>query len=81
MTSFLHIIISISDHQTVLVLLSPGTPEAWRVMMSLKSGLLAEGTWALDTLNILLYDDSTVGSFNLSQVHNQNILWTLNPEP
>ncbi|KAK0134045.1 AT-rich interactive domain-containing protein 1B [Merluccius polli] len=45
-----------------------GTPEAWRVMMSLKSGLLAEGTWALDTLNILLYDDSTVGSFNLSQL-------------
>ena len=45
-----------------------GTPEAWRVMMSLKSGLLAESTWALDTINILLYDDSTVSSFNLSQV-------------
>ncbi|XP_078132863.1 AT-rich interactive domain-containing protein 1B-like isoform X3 [Sander vitreus] len=45
-----------------------GTPEAWRVMMSLKSGLLAESTWALDTINILLYDDSTVGSFNLSQL-------------
>uniref|UniRef100_A0A3Q4GUB7 AT-rich interaction domain 1B n=1 Tax=Neolamprologus brichardi TaxID=32507 RepID=A0A3Q4GUB7_NEOBR len=45
-----------------------GTPEAWRVMMSLKSGLLAESTWALDTINILLYDDSTVASFNLSQV-------------
>uniref|UniRef100_A0A3P9PIG3 AT-rich interactive domain 1B n=1 Tax=Poecilia reticulata TaxID=8081 RepID=A0A3P9PIG3_POERE len=43
-----------------------GTPEAWRVMMSLKSGLLAESTWALDTLNILLYDDSTVGSFSLT---------------
>lgn len=37
-------------------------------MMSLKSGLLAESTWALDTINILLYDDSTVGSFNLTQV-------------
>lgn len=37
-------------------------------MMSLKSGLLAESTWALDTINILLYDDSTVSSFNLSQV-------------
>lgn len=37
-------------------------------MMSLKSGLLAESTWALDTINILLYDDSTVASFNLSQV-------------
>ncbi|KAM4713395.1 AT-rich interactive domain-containing protein 1B isoform 2-T2 [Anableps anableps] len=43
-----------------------GTPEAWRVMMSLKSGLLAESTWALDTINILLYDDSTVGSFSLT---------------
>lgn len=37
-------------------------------MMSLKSGLLAESTWALDTINILLYDNSTVGSFNLTQV-------------
>lgn len=45
-----------------------GTPEAWRMMMSLKSGLLAESTWALDTINILLYDDSTVASFNLAQV-------------
>uniref|UniRef100_A0A3Q1B212 ARID domain-containing protein n=1 Tax=Amphiprion ocellaris TaxID=80972 RepID=A0A3Q1B212_AMPOC len=45
-----------------------GTPEAWRVMMSLKSGLLAESTWALDTINILLYDDSTVGSFSLTQL-------------
>lgn len=45
-----------------------GTPEAWRVMMSLKSGLLAESTWALDTINILLYDDNTVSSFGLSQV-------------
>ena len=44
------------------------TPEAWRVMMSLKSGLLAESTWALDTINILLYDDSTVATFSLSQV-------------
>ncbi|XP_066472056.1 AT-rich interactive domain-containing protein 1B isoform X3 [Tiliqua scincoides] len=44
------------------------TPEAWRVMMSLKSGLLAESTWALDTINILLYDDSTVTTFNLSQL-------------
>nr|XP_033792895.1 AT-rich interactive domain-containing protein 1B isoform X2 [Geotrypetes seraphini] len=43
-------------------------PEAWRVMMSLKSGLLAESTWALDTINILLYDDSTVATFSLSQL-------------
>lgn len=38
------------------------------MMMSLKSGLLAESTWALDTINILLYDDSTVATFSLSQV-------------
>lgn len=37
-------------------------------MMSLKSGLLAESTWALDTINILLYDDSTVATFSLSQL-------------
>nr|XP_023659648.1 AT-rich interactive domain-containing protein 1A-like isoform X1 [Paramormyrops kingsleyae] len=45
-----------------------GTPEAWRIMMSLKSGLLAESTWALDTINILLYDDSSIATFNLSQL-------------
>ena len=45
-----------------------GPVEAWRVMMSLKSGLLSEATWALDTLNILLYDDNTVGYFMLSQL-------------
>lgn len=42
-----------------------GTPEAWRVMMSLKSGLLAESTWALDTINILLYDDNSISTFSL----------------
>ncbi|XP_068198736.1 AT-rich interactive domain-containing protein 1B-like isoform X2 [Antennarius striatus] len=45
-----------------------GAPEAWRVMMSLKSGLLAESTWALDAISVLLYDDSTVGSFSLPQL-------------
>ncbi|KAG7501142.1 AT-rich interactive domain-containing protein 1A-like [Solea senegalensis] len=45
-----------------------GTPEAWKVMMSLKSGLLAESTWALDTINILLYDDSSISTFNLCQL-------------
>ena len=35
-------------------------------MMALKSGLLAESTWAIDTLNILLFDDATVTYFNLS---------------
>lgn len=33
--------------------------------MSLKSGLLAETTWAIDALNILLYDDITVAYFHL----------------
>lgn len=51
-----------------------GTPEAWRVMMSLKSGLLAESTWALDTINILLYDDNSIMTFNLSQV-GADALW------
>lgn len=45
-----------------------GTPEAWRVMMSLKSGLLAESTWALDTINILLYDDNSIMTFSLNQL-------------
>uniref|UniRef100_A0A0B7BMB0 Uncharacterized protein n=2 Tax=Arion vulgaris TaxID=1028688 RepID=A0A0B7BMB0_9EUPU len=40
--------------------------EPWRLMLSLKSGLLAESTWALDTLNILLYDDNTYGYFGLN---------------
>lgn len=34
--------------------------------MSLKSGLLGETTWALDVLNVLLYDDSSVTYFSLS---------------
>ncbi|CAG5128002.1 unnamed protein product [Candidula unifasciata] len=42
--------------------------ESWRLMMALKSGLLAESTWALDTLNILLYDDTTVGYFGLNKL-------------
>lgn len=45
-----------------------GTPEAWRVMMSLKSGLLAESTWALDTINILLHDDNSIATFDLNTV-------------
>ncbi|KAJ8789544.1 hypothetical protein J1605_022071 [Eschrichtius robustus] len=45
-----------------------GTPEAWRVMMSRKSGLLAESTWALDTINILLYDNYSIMTFNPSQL-------------
>lgn len=36
--------------------------------MSLKSGLMAESTWALDTLNILLCDDSTVAYFGIAHL-------------
>lgn len=36
-------------------------------MMSLRSGLLAETTYALDALNVLLFDDSTVPYFGLNQ--------------
>ncbi|XP_023704592.1 trithorax group protein osa isoform X9 [Cryptotermes secundus] len=42
--------------------------EAWRLMMSLRSGLLAESCWALDVLNILLFDDSTVAYFGLAHL-------------
>ena len=36
--------------------------------MALKSGLLAESTWALDTLTVLLYDDTTVSYFHLQHM-------------
>ncbi|XP_014485250.1 PREDICTED: trithorax group protein osa isoform X3 [Dinoponera quadriceps] len=42
--------------------------EAWRLMMSLRSGLLAESCWALDVLNILLFDDSSVSYFGLAHL-------------
>ncbi|XP_051157885.1 trithorax group protein osa isoform X4 [Leptopilina boulardi] len=42
--------------------------EAWRVMMALRSGLLAESCWALDVLNILLFDDSSVSYFGLTHL-------------
>jgi len=70
------LIITILGTQYVLILLisdlflffqSDVAPmEAWRIMMCLKSGLLAETTWALDVLNILLYDDNTVTYFSLN---------------
>lgn len=44
-------------------------------MMSLKSGLLSESTWAVDTLDILLHDDRTVGFFYLK--HHHSLLNTL----
>ena len=39
-----------------------------KLMMSLKSGLLAETTWALDVLSILLHDDNTYLYFNLQNL-------------
>lgn len=41
--------------------------DAWRIKMCLQSGLLSESTYALDMLNILLFDDSSVGYFCLNQ--------------
>ena len=37
-------------------------------MMSLKSGLIAECTWAIDTLNVLLSDNNTITYFHLNQL-------------
>ncbi|ELT95418.1 hypothetical protein CAPTEDRAFT_226262 [Capitella teleta] len=42
--------------------------DPWRLMMALRSGLLAESTWALDVLTVLLYDDSTVMWFGLQNL-------------
>ncbi|KAI8437505.1 hypothetical protein MSG28_011819 [Choristoneura fumiferana] len=42
--------------------------DAWRVVMALKSGLLAETCWALDILNILLFDDNCIGYFGLQHM-------------
>ena len=39
-----------------------------RLVLALKSGLLMESTWALDTLNILLYDDNSVSFFGLGNM-------------
>ena len=50
-------------------LVPSGHVEPWRLMMSLKSGILADSTWALDTLTILLHDESTYGYFNLKHHH------------
>ncbi|XP_069169123.1 trithorax group protein osa isoform X7 [Procambarus clarkii] len=41
------------------------TCDPWRLLMSLRCGLAAEVTWALDVLNILLFDDQTVVYFGL----------------
>jgi AT-rich interactive domain-containing protein 1 len=42
--------------------------DAWRIMMSLRSGLLAESCWALDVLNVLLFDDQSVAYFGLANL-------------
>jgi len=42
--------------------------EGWRLVMALRSGLLMESSWALDTLNILLYDDNSVSYFGLGNM-------------
>lgn len=43
-----------------------GQTDMWRIFMCLQSGLLSESTWALDVLNILLFDDSSVQWFSLA---------------
>ena len=42
--------------------------EGWRLVMSLRSGLLMESTWALDVINILMYDDHAFGYFGLANM-------------
>lgn len=42
--------------------------EVWRLLMCLKSGLLAESSWAIDVLSILLNDDSTSLYFGLQHM-------------
>lgn len=42
--------------------------EGWRLVMALRSGLLMESSWALDTLNVLLYDDNSVTYFGLGNM-------------
>ncbi|GBN63654.1 Trithorax group protein osa [Araneus ventricosus] len=45
-----------------------GPIDPWRLMLALKSGLLAESTWALDAIAILLADNNTVVYFNLDHM-------------
>lgn len=45
-----------------------GQTDPWRIFMALRSGLLVESTWAIDVLNILLFDDSSVSFFGLSHL-------------
>lgn len=45
-----------------------GQTDPWRIFMALRSGLLVESTWALDVLNILLFDDTSVAYFGLTHL-------------
>uniref|UniRef100_A0A1B0DKS9 SWI/SNF-like complex subunit BAF250 C-terminal domain-containing protein n=1 Tax=Phlebotomus papatasi TaxID=29031 RepID=A0A1B0DKS9_PHLPP len=45
-----------------------GSVDPWRIFMSLRSGLLGESTWALDVINILLFDDTSVQYFGLAHL-------------
>ncbi|XP_058447429.1 trithorax group protein osa isoform X4 [Malaya genurostris] len=45
-----------------------GQTDPWRIFMALRSGLLVESTWALDVLNILLFDDTSVVYFGLTHL-------------
>lgn len=44
-----------------------GPLDAWRLIMCLRSGLLMESCYALDVLNVLLFDDTAIPYFGLSQ--------------
>lgn len=45
-----------------------GPVDPWRIFMALRSGLLVESTWALDVINILLFDDSSIQYFGLAHL-------------
>ena len=42
--------------------------DGWRLVMALRSGLLMESSWALDAINILLYDDHSFTYFGLGNM-------------
>ncbi|KHJ45631.1 ARID/BRIGHT DNA binding domain protein [Trichuris suis] len=45
-----------------------GPIDPWRIVMVFKSGLLFEITWALNVLNVLLYDDTSALYFGLNMM-------------
>jgi AT-rich interactive domain-containing protein 1 len=42
--------------------------DGWHIVMSLRSGLAMESTWAIDVLNALLYDDNAFVYFGLGNM-------------